>query len=255
MRKFTVAAIAALVALAVAAVAFAAPQSTLDVKITPTKAGKKKRPRAAEIFVQVGTGTDDGSKPPTTRRLQLFLGKGLKLNAAKFPSCTEAKINQNPASCPAGSKVGRGSATALTTAGNNRPTAEDRQQFNVTAFNGPRGRSLILYIEGQTLDIRKVIVGKLSRAAGTYGYKLTFDIPGDVQQPAPGLYTPLIDFQTSVAATRRIKRKRVPYVATVSCPSNRKWAFKSITDYANENRADRPQQPSQTAEATSNCRR
>jgi hypothetical protein len=46
-----------------------------------------------------------------------------------------------------------------------------------------------------------VLIGKISRAGGSYGQKLTIDIPRDVQEPVPGTFSALSDIETTLRGT------------------------------------------------------
>jgi hypothetical protein len=116
-------------------------------------------------------------------------------------------VQSDDTKCPKGSRVGSGTAigTALGLTEN----------LTVTAYNGPRGAKIELLVDGQTpLQIHQVIEGKLQSDSGKYGKKLVVAIPEALQQPAPGAYATLTDFNTSVKGTGSKKR---PFVGLTGC--------------------------------------
>ncbi len=57
-----------------------------------------------------------------------------------------------------------------------------------------------------------MIIGKLSKDRGKYGYKLSVNVPANLQQPAPGVYATLTSFITKVNGSKKGKGG-VPYIA------------------------------------------
>ena len=64
------------------------------------------------------------------------------------------------------------------------------------------------------LPIHEVLVGTLSRATGGYGSKLTLDIPQVLQQPAPGAWATLLDFNLTVKGGT----SKSPLLGVSGCP-------------------------------------
>ena len=110
--------------------------------------------------------------------------------------------------CPKGSKVGTGKAagTALGLTEN----------LTVTAYNGPGGNKLELLVDGATpLQIHSVIEGILSSDSAPYAKKLSVHVPDNLQQPAPGAYATLVQFDTTI--NRVVGKKKKPYVGIQAC--------------------------------------
>jgi hypothetical protein len=144
-----------------------------------------------------------------TRSAVIHLDKNVVLNAAKFPSCTESQVRAGGAAC-AKAKVGSGKATGL--------ALGLEENLTVTAYNGPKGKTLLLHVKGQApLDIDAVIVAQLEPDSGAFGRKLVISIPANLQQPLTGAYATLTSFLTKVGGSA----KGAPYVALKGCSAGK----------------------------------
>jgi hypothetical protein len=198
----------------------------LDVKISPSKSGTAKKPKAASINVVIQSPTEN---PATSDKVVVKFGKGVTFNNRAFPTCSLAKINatRSLSGCPKGSIVGKGTARALGLVGQTRVPST----LKVTAVNSP-GNQLQLFVETNTpITVAAPITGRLVKSSGPYGYQLNVQIPDELQEIIPGTaWAPLTYFQVRVQATTTVKRggKRVsvPYVATTKCPKGG-WPFTS----------------------------
>ena len=93
----------------------------------------------------------------------------------------------------------------------------------MTAYNGPGGNKLELLVDGSTpLQIHSVIEGVLSSDSAPYGKKLSVHVPDGLQQPAPGAYATLVQFDTTI--NKVLGSKKRPYVGINSCKT-KKIAF------------------------------
>jgi hypothetical protein len=184
------------------------PDQTMTIKTSPTKAGTKKKPRNVTLDVTTTTTPKANEPAFAVARAQISFDKNLVFNAKKFPSCAQDKV-EDPAGakCPAGSKIGGGSAKALV----GGPGGQNAD-LSVTAYNGPGGDTLYLLVKNQAFNVNKALVGTLRKGSGKYGKKLDVVIPGPLQQVA-GLSITLTEFKVKVKATR----KGVPYVGLAGC--------------------------------------
>jgi hypothetical protein len=203
------AALAALGAVpAVAATTTGANHGTvLTASASPSKAGTKKKPKGVKIHTLFTV------KPPAsgqsgfaTSRTVVHLPKGIVFNYAKFKACSVNTLNSSgPAACPAGSKVGSGTAQGV--------ALGQTENLTVTAFNGG-AKQLLLYVQGSApLQINSTIVGTLKKDNGKYGYLLDVAIPANLQQPLSGVYATLTKFDTTIGA----KSGKANYAESVSC--------------------------------------
>jgi len=236
-------ALACAATLALASVASAATTAKLNIKLSSSKAGTSKKPKAVKLNFELAVDTDDGTSPPTTKETVVSFSKGIKFNSNIFPSCTLAALNsKGPSGCVKGSKVGTGSALALVGGSPGEPKPSTTEALTVTAFNGPQGKSLLLYLSGDTpAAINQAIEGKLTKASSPFGYQLDVTIPPNLQQPVPGLFAPLIDFKVNTGATLKKKKGKktvkINYIETTSCPSGaagKGWPFKADLTFAND---------------------
>jgi len=218
LRKFMIAALAALLSIAVAAVAVAqdpnpstsAPDVTTTV--SPAKAGTKNKPKNSTLKLFVKNNRTDS----TVDTITVNVAKNVKLSGKGFKFCTAAKLNaQGKTACPAGSKAGSGTANAVVGAGR-API-----KFTVDAYVGSKS-SVVFYVQQVAPGtVRKALTGKISGASGKFGSKIVIKIDEDLQQPAPSVFSSLVDLRTTIKA----KRGSNYLVSSNGCPSDRKHRF------------------------------
>ena len=217
MRKSLIAALAAVLSLAIAAVAVAQnpdpSTSAPDVRVTvsPAKAGTKKKPRNSTLKLFVKNNRTDA----TVDTITVNVAKNVKLSGKGFKYCSAAKLNsKGRTACPAGSKAGSGTANAVVGPG------RVPLKFTVNAYVG--GKNIIIFYTQQVGGtVRKALVGKVSKTSGKFGSKIVIKIDEDLQQPAPGVFSSLVDLNTTIKAKRRGKF----LVSTTGCPSDKKHRF------------------------------
>jgi hypothetical protein len=217
LRKSLIAALAAVLSLAIAAVAVAQnpdpSTSAPDVRVTvsPAKAGTKKKPRNSTLKLFVKNNRTDA----TVDTITVNVAKNVKLSGKGFKYCSAAKLNsQGRTACPAGSKAGSGTANAVVGPG------RVPLKFTVNAYVGSKN-SIIFYTQQVGGTVRKALVGKVKKASGKFGSKIVIKIDEDLQQPAPGVFSSLVDLNTTIKA----KRRGNFLVSTTGCPSDRKHRF------------------------------
>ena len=192
------------------------PAITISASMSPTKHGTKKKPKVTKLVVKLATTPTPGEPAFAASDTIVHLGKQLSFNGKALKTCSASQVAADDTKCPHGSKVGSGAAagTALGLTEN----------LTVTAYNGPGGDKLELLVDGQTpLQIHSVIEGLLSKDSGKYGNKLSVHVPDGLQQPAPGAYATLVQFDTTI--NRVLGSKKRPYVGINSCPSSKKVNF------------------------------
>lgn len=209
MRKLVLVAVASITAFAFAAVAIAqtAPTITSTFKISPKKAGTKKKPKNGNVNAVFNINPESES---TLSRIEYTIPKGVKLNGKGFPTCSVDYISQNgDEGCPKNSKVGTGAATALL------GPQKSQLDFDVTVYAaGPKALTLYLVTNLFTIPIDAKISGQ----------KVSFDIPERVQQPVSGLYSYVTSVTANLGKQKGIsasikkgrgKKKKVKYFASV----------------------------------------
>jgi hypothetical protein len=193
LRKYLVVALAAMLSIALASVAFAqnaAPDVT--AKFTPSKAGTKKKPKNGKLTLSVKNNQNDA----TVDTIVVNLGKQIKVDGSGFKYCTANTLNtQGKTACPSGSKAGGGTASAV--------VGPDHVplKFTVDAYVGSKN-SIIFYTQQVGGTVRKALVGKVTKGSGKFGSKITIKIDEDLQQPAPGVYSSLVGLDTTIQAKK-----------------------------------------------------
>jgi hypothetical protein len=235
----------ALVVLAVgAAVAYGA--TTFEQKLTSSvKPNRLKGGKPTPIHLTVTTTSDtipSGGQPPTLTKAQIFFPNAAVANGRFFPACTESiLLNKGPAKCPKKSKIGKGKATGK--------VGTLLVNIDVTAFNGPKGKSVLLYILSEPtapVAVRGVLNSPLQKMRGKYGYKLTVPVPENIQTPLPGLHTAVKLFTTTVGATIEHKGRKRGFIEAFKCPRSGKAPVRGIFSYLEE--------PDETVDTAIACR-
>jgi hypothetical protein len=218
LRKYLIVGIAALTALAFAAVSFAQTPAapTMDVKITPTKAGTKSKPKNSKINLEI---VNNDSKR-TLSRLTITQPKTFRLSAAGLPKCSEKVLEEKgPSKCPKASRVGKGIAHALVGV-NSTTTPPTPLTFDVTAVV-LGAKSVGFYLAARELPVNVLSPGTLK------GNKLIIDVPIAAQQPAPGVWAGLVSLETTLSA-----KKGTHYLASTTGCKKKKHAFSTVLTFA-----------------------
>lgn len=242
MRKLFLGAVVALSALlgVVGAASAIDGTQTVAVKLTKSKAGTKEKPKSVGTL-KVTTATVPGPAMPAgsfaVTNAVISFDKNLVFNAGAFKACSTSDLATIDTKCKglAKGQVGTGSAKGS--------ALGQIEALDVKAYNGPKsgsGYKFYLHVTGaQPLRIDTVILAKLSKATGKYGWKLTVPIPPELQKPS-GVLATLTEFITSVSGTSKGK----PYVALKGCTGG-KLNFKGVFSYTDGT--------SKTATSTSKC--
>ncbi len=224
MRKTLVVALAAVLCLSLAATALAQrgdPKNTtnkLKVKVSPNKAGSKKKPRAVTFVLGISGGTKDGQgQPASSTSLNTVLPKGFKINSKSWPKKSRCNLKKmrsqkSPKSCPGSSKVGSGVSIAQ--------AGSLTEKIKVTAYALTNG-NIGFYLLGNPVPLNKTLEGKVVKG----GRGLNVVIDADVYQPVTGLFTGITKLEVKFKKTARVKKKKIGIVQTTSCPKNKKWGF------------------------------
>lgn len=232
MKKtlLTAATAAAAVALAPAAAFAAPPQQRLDVKLTSTKAGTKKKPTAVGITVSTGTTTkpDEANKRHTIVTAKISLPKGIALNYKAFPACNlpEGDAGKVGGYCEQNapkSKVGSGTAKASVVDVDFEPTGV------LTPYIGTNGRLLIRTQFEQPAVIDQPLIGNVTTSGGAYAFG--FSVPTELQTPIPNADQQILDFTLKFdKKTAKKGKKKIGLVELTSCPKGG-YVFKGDFTY------------------------
>lgn len=216
MRKTLIAALTALTALALAAVALAQTPPSIDVTATaaPSKAGTKTQPKSEKINLTINNNRESKT---SASKIEISFPKTLKLSTKGLKTCSVSKLDsQGKSTCPKGSLAGIGTAEALLNPTSPNPAS---LKFNVSTFVA--GKNLLaFYLEQQGTDsgVQQALPAKITSVKNkVYGQKLTINIPANLQQPAPGVYSALIQIKNSLG----LKSGSNALVKSIGCPKTR----------------------------------
>ena len=219
MRKFTIAAGAAIIASLIAvpiASAFQAPEPELTMSVTPTKAGKKSKPKSSKLKLKIVN--PDPSL--TASRLVITMPSTVKLNTRGFAECDADELEaEGTSACPSASKIGSGVAHARSGVNTATPTP---LTFDLTAFI-IGNKKLGFFIEQQGGAIRTLAEATIKSR------KLDISIPQLAQEFPTGTFNGLVDIQTSITK----KRGRNALVTTTGCKQRKHTFGLEITYIAN----------------------
>lgn len=218
MRKLTIPAATIAVGLSFAAVAPSyaqAPEAktTISVtpKVSPSKAGTKKKPRSVNLGIKMNWKTDgpDGANKPVVQKVVIDFPKGSLYLGGKYPSCTQAKLEEDlPSRVCKKAIVGKGTGEAWA------DTAKTRPKF--TLVNGGASK-VFLYTELTNPAVVNAPVPGTIKKGGKYGgYRLTLVVP-EILQVVAGTPISLISVN--------VQSKAKNWLATTSCPKDKKWPF------------------------------
>lgn len=211
-------ALAALLAAPTAAPAAAPrPLATLTGSIAPSTHLRPGTPLDFTLktaFSSVPPGQDF-----VVQRLVYLFPHGTVVNGRLFPACSVATLlraHGRLGACPAGSKIGsgtaRGTAIALGVTSGAR----------IALFNGPNGRSVTMNVSITTPAlIDDTFAAPLVPLRGPYALRLSVAVPSDLMTVlGSDIVTSYIDVTTG--ATRIVHGVRRGYVEAARCPRSRK---------------------------------
>ena len=211
---------AAVAALSFAAVAPAvaqtpAAETTLSgtAKVSPSKAGTKKKPKSVGLNVNIkwATSGPDGENKPVVQKVVIDFPKGSLYNGGKVAKCTAAQLaRKTPQQACSKAIMGTGTGSAWA------DTAEAGPKF--TLVNGG-AKSVFLYTTLQNpASVSAPVPGTVVKRNG--GYRLTLTVPQSLKVVAG---TPIslrsVSIKTNAAA------KKAGWLQTTSCPKDKKWPF------------------------------
>jgi hypothetical protein len=221
LKKFLALALAAALAVFVASVAsgqssYPIPQfSSFTAKVTPAKAGTKKKPKGVKLRV---AATIPKEARVTVDTLTFLLPRHSTVSGTGFKTCPFTQINNDGvSSCPKGSKVGTGIANAAF-GPNLTPIV-----FDVTLYVGSKSE-LAVYLVARGLPIQKAIRGIVSKAGTPYNQKLTIIIPPELQKQL-GAYVYLTGLDTTIGGSAKKGKKTYNLITTRGCPKTKKHLF------------------------------
>ena len=181
----------------------------VDARVSPNKAGTPKKPQGVKLGVTTYIEMPKDYEPPIVTTVDVWFPKGGLYNGAKHPSCSQSTLDRRgPSACPRGSIMGdgRGTATADTV-----PTYP-----KITVVNGGRDKVFFYTVMTNPARVQAPVVGDIEKVGGRWSYHLRARIPRNLQIVAG---VPII------LEKLRLDAGRGDWIATTSCPRNKKWAY------------------------------
>ena len=85
----------------------------VDTKVTPNKAGTKRKPQGVKLSGKIRWESESGIEPPIVTAFNILISKGGLYNGGKYPKCAQAQVNRKgPGSCPPKSIMGSATGSA-----------------------------------------------------------------------------------------------------------------------------------------------
>jgi hypothetical protein len=234
--------IAVAASLASAVPATARTDAWITGGVTPAITGFPTTPQTVSLDIRGHVVGDDvdGEFPATTKRIVLWFTHGARVNGALFPSCDAGRLARrrgSPRACPRGSKLGGGWARGA--------SLSVVARIHIDVYNGPGGRTLIFYFSmANPVLIREMLVAPFEQLRGNrdYGFRVTLDVPNGLQELQPGMVVSLMDFDTRVGATTKVRQDgrmvRKSYIEVMTCPPGALVRARGEFDFTNGTSSD-----------------
>ena len=193
---------------------------SMKVTLTPSKQSKTKfgNAKLRSVTTTGTTGTGNFAITPVDRAV-IYYDKDIKFDTSGLPQCRQSLTGLTTAQAKAKcgkAYLGTGRAEAHI-AGN--PAAGSAVETTISAFNGkPIGGKpvILLHVYSPVLGTSQalVLVGKLSKLSGKYGWKLDVTVP----QLLAGSATTIFDVSVSTSRGSRLRRSVVMATRSRSGP-------------------------------------
>jgi hypothetical protein len=203
LRKYLIAVLAAITAIAVASVAIAQsnPTATMTVKVTPSKSGTKKKPKNGKVALKIVN--DDPNR--TMDNLKIFLPSNGKMSLVGLKKCSEDQITNQE--CPASYSLGTGIAEArqgVNTPSPNPlffkvtpyPMSSKQIGFFLQQLNKDANGNATTEVTPGGISVNSV--GTFGKAKKPYGQVLDIAVPQLAQEFPTGSFNGLVSLQTTL---------------------------------------------------------
>ena len=234
MRKLLIGALAGVVVLAVAAVAYAATQTTYSQSYTLNKTAKSVGTHFDTTSIDPDN-TDNNQQPAKTRKLVIGFPAGTKIDQTVKPYCTVLKEDDpNGNVCPKNTQVGSGSAEVRLKYPGSSPIPAD-----VTAYNrkSDGNKGLFLYVvpsvPGQAPVVIKPVFSGLKLTTVLTPLCVLNDCPNNGEAVLTKFHLDTKAYKKTVTVKKGKKKKKVTHFFITSpkaCPSAG-WKFTADFTY------------------------
>lgn len=211
--------LAAIVVLAVAGGAGAKTLVDISGTATPPISAFTLKPQALSLTIDARFASDvAGELPGTVSKAVIYFPHGPRVNGRLFPSCDPQRLRRfrgASRACPRGSRLGGGTAV-----GTSPQFTGVVEHLKVDLYNGKGGRSIIFFLHGENpVLIAGMIVAPFTALhGGRWGYRLTMDVPHDLQEIASGIFTSLLDFKVTTGGSVTVHGHRYGFIESLACP-------------------------------------
>jgi hypothetical protein len=222
-RRIAAVTLATAALLAASAAAGARTLVAIGGVATPPISAFTLTPQTLSLTIDTRFASDvAGELPATVSKAVIYFPHGPRVNGRLFPSCDPARLRRLRGArraCPAGSRLGGGRAL-----GTSPQFAGIRERARVELYNGRGGRSLIFFIHGENpVLVSGMIVAPFAALhGGRWGYRLTLNVPHDLQEIAPDIFVSLLDFKITAGGSVRVheggRTVRRGYIEALACP-------------------------------------
>jgi hypothetical protein len=212
-------ALAAIVVLAVAGSAGAKTLVALSGTATPPISAFTLRPQTLNLTIDARFASDvAGELPGTVSKAVIYFPHGPRVNGRFFPSCDPQRLRRfrgASRACPRGSRLGGGTAV-----GTSPQFTGVVEHLKVDLYNGKGGRSIIFFLHGENpVLIAGMIVAPFTALhGGRWGYRLTMNVPHDLQEIASGIFASLLDFKVTTGGSVTVHGHRYGFIESLACP-------------------------------------
>ncbi len=216
---------------------------SMAVTLSPSKQSKTKfgNAKLRSVTTTGTTGTGAFAITPVDRAI-IYYDKDIKFDTRGLPQCKQSltglTTDQAKAKCGK-AYLGTGRAQAHI-AGD--PAATSAVETTISAFNGkPIGGKpvILLHVYSPVLGTSQalVLVGKLSKLSGKYGWKLDVTVPQLLAGSATTIFDVTVSHKPWVTTKRvrrhghKVKVRTRHYYVSAKC-SHRKWFYKGTFHYS-----------------------
>ncbi len=211
--------LAAIVGLVLAGSAGAKTLVDISGTATPPISAFTLQPQTLSLTIDARFASDvAGELPGTVSKAVIYFPHGPRVNGRFFPSCDPQRLRRfrgASRACPRGSRLGGGTAV-----GTSPQFTGVVEHLKVDLYNGKGGRSIIFFLHGENpVLIAGMIVAPFTALhGGRWGYRLTMNVPHDLQEIASGIFASLLDFKVTTGGSVTVHGHRYGFIESLACP-------------------------------------
>ena len=188
---------------------------------TPAISAFTLKPQTLSLTIDARFWTDGPADelPGTVAKAVIYFPHGPRVNGRLFPSCDPRhllRLRGASRACPRGSRLGGGTALGASP----QFGIGVRERLSVDLYNGKGGRSIIFFLRGlNPVLISGMIVARFDALrGGRWGYRLTMNVPHNLQEIASGIFASLLDFRVRTGGSVVRGGHRYGYIEALACP-------------------------------------